>query len=165
MWLKNSKGKFAGSTLECGTYKIMKSKRFSFSKWTMKWFMRLNFGLFIVGAVLGIFILGTMNSKVTYAQVEVPVMIKDSSNSPILERIINCESGGNQFDKNGYVLRGKVNPEDWGLAQINVSIWGAKSKELGYDITTEAGNRAMAQWLLDNKGSGVWSSSAKCWNR
>lgn len=95
---------------------------------------------------------------------EVPYKLEDRSVPPILKKIAKCE-GVTQFDKKGNVVKGRVNKSDIGLLQINEKIWGAKAKELGYNIYTEEGNIAMGKWLLANYGSAKWYLSSACWNR
>ena len=73
-----------------------------------------------------------------------------------------CESRHRQFDADGTVLLGRVDPRDTGRWQINTYYWGDKAVELGYDIYTEAGNYAMAQHILQVQGESAWSASAPC---
>jgi hypothetical protein len=100
---------------------------------------------------------------------------------PILKRIMMAESGGNQFCTAELAkarafkgcFAGRVGlplmnnnvdgSTDWGLFQINDWHWGAKAKELGFDIMTEQGNRDMAQWIYENMGTGPWSASKAGW--
>jgi hypothetical protein len=90
---------------------------------------------------------------------------------PLLKRIASCESWGDpskeprQFLPNGSVLRGYPNPNDIGLAQINIPTWGAPAAELGFDLKTYEGNLAMAKWIFDRYGSAPWRYSQKCWGR
>ena len=81
-----------------------------------------------------------------------------------LASIAECESGGRQYNADGSVKRGRVNPNDTGLYQINKTVWGAKAKELGYDILTEEGNIKMANWIYDKYETKPWNASKKCWN-
>jgi len=86
--------------------------------------------------------------------------------SPVLDRIAQCESGGHQYAPSGQVLM-KPNTNgtiDVGKYQIN-SVWFKKATELGYNLTNEADNKAMAEWIYQNKGTGDWASSAHCWNK
>lgn len=96
---------------------------------------------------------------------EVPTLVEVQPSIPILDKIAKCESGGNQFDKNGKVIKGKVNKADSGKYQINTNIWGKKAKELGFDLNTLQGNEAMAKWIFFHKGSVPWVNSSKCWNK
>lgn len=76
---------------------------------------------------------------------------------------MRCESGLRQFDKNGNVLRGVVNPLDTGIAQINLKYHGARAEELGYDLFTEDGNIAFAKLLYKEQGTKPWHWSRHCW--
>ena len=73
-----------------------------------------------------------------------------------------CESTHRQFNDDGSVLHGRVDPRDTGRWQINTYYWGDKAIELGYDIDTEHGNYMMAQHILSVQGEGAWSASAPC---
>lgn len=100
---------------------------------------------------------------------------------PVLERIKNAESGGNQFcteelakskryedcyaGRVGMVLM-NVNTNgsiDWGICQINDFYWGVKARELGFDIMTLEGNEEMCDWLFANHGTEPWSASKANW--
>lgn len=146
--------------------------RFQVFKFRLKRFLRK------VGILVGVTVLvvtvfelgGVLNPTLSYQTVEA---IKEVETvSPVLQRIAGCESEGNskakgrQFDTNGQVLmRSNVNRSvDVGKYQIN-TVWFAKATELGYDITTEQGNEAMAMWIYKNRGTGDWYSSANCWKQ
>ena len=83
----------------------------------------------------------------------------------ILDEIAECESDGQQFNRDGSVLLGRKNPDDIGEHQINLFWWGDKAVELGFDIYTEEGNRAMAEWIIDHRGTQDWYLSAHCWDK
>jgi hypothetical protein len=93
------------------------------------------------------------------------IVVKDDTLPPVLQRIAQCESSGQQFARDGQVLRGKRNPQDTGLFQINAVVWAKQAEALGYDIRTRDGNESMARYIFDNYGSVPWQSSAKCWSR
>jgi hypothetical protein len=88
---------------------------------------------------------------------------------PLLKHIASCESWGDpnkeprEFNASGTVLRGYPNPNDVGLAQINVPTWGATAKSLGFDLYTYQGNLDMAEWIFDHYGSAPWKYSEGCW--
>lgn len=97
--------------------------------------------------------------------VEAQVIKEVSAKAPIMDKIAQCESGNSHIDrKTGQVLlRGNTNKTvDIGKYQIN-SVWHKKATELGYDITKEADNEAMAYWIFSNRGTGDWYASQKCW--
>jgi hypothetical protein len=93
------------------------------------------------------------------------VLVKEDTLPPVMQRIAQCESRGQHFTKDGQVVRGKRNPQDTGLFQINAVVWGKKAEELGYNIHTPEGNEQMARYIFENYGSAPWQSSAKCWGR
>ncbi len=88
----------------------------------------------------------------------------------LLKRITSCESWGDpnkeprEFKPDGTVLRGDPNPQDIGLAQINIPTWGTTAKKLDFDLYTYQGNLDMAKWLYDRFGSGPWKYSKQCWS-
>lgn len=92
---------------------------------------------------------------------------------PLLRRICSCESTGypnkepRHFEADGSVKRGKINPQDTGMCQINVdpeiTDWARISKELGFDVFTEDGNANMALWIYEKYGTQPWDWSAACW--
>jgi hypothetical protein len=155
------KRKFEGNQYTAvGRYKIVK---ISFWSKVKRFFKKVFIALVILLVIYGICLTyNALNPSVIYTKAEVikEVPIK----APILERIFKCESGGKHFDKNGQVLmRSNTNRTvDIGIAQIN-TVWFAKASELGLDLTKEEDNRAMAQWIYENRGTGDWSASKKCW--
>lgn len=78
---------------------------------------------------------------------------------PMLKKICTAESGWKQFKANGDVVRGKVNPSDIGICQINEYINNDEARRLGYDIYTEQGNKDFAVYLFNNRGVQPWESS------
>lgn len=127
----------------------------------------------VVAIIVGALLVGTgaifFSTSTVTASTET---IVQTPASPVLDRIADCESGnglantGTQFGKSGQVLM-KPNTNgtvDVGKYQIN-SVWFAQATKLGYDITTLQGNKAMAEWIYANKGTGDWSASAHCWNK
>ena len=84
---------------------------------------------------------------------------------PVLEAIATCESHNTQFNDDGTVYRGKVNPKDVGVMQINERFHLKRSKQLGYNIYTLEGNLAYAKELYQEQGVAPWSASAFCWGR
>ena len=93
------------------------------------------------------------------------VFVQDDTLPPVLQRIAQCESQGQHWTKDGKVKRGKRNPHDTGLFQINTVVWQKKAETLGYDLRTPEGNAQMARYLFAQYGSVPWQTSAACWNR
>ncbi len=85
--------------------------------------------------------------------------------TPILAEIAFCESTFRHLDKNGNVVRGKVDKGDTGVMQINERYHREDAKKLGYDIDTLEGNLQYAKWLYENQGTVPWNSSKPCWGQ
>ena len=81
------------------------------------------------------------------------------SDIPIMVEIARCESRFRQHDKNGKVLRGKVNTLDRGVMQINEYYHNDEADKLGYDLLTIEGNTAYARYLYEKYGVKPWKSS------
>lgn len=109
----------------------------------------------------------TFYPNVTYAVQEKVVTVESEKESPVLERIAKCESGGIHYDKRGQVLAvgNKDKTVDIGKYQINNYHWGAKATELGLDLYKEADNKKMAEWIYQNRGTVDWEASRSCWNK
>lgn len=87
-----------------------------------------------------------------------------ASEIQLLLKIAQCESGLRQFDEKGEVLRGKVNPSDIGVFQINEKYWLEQSQKLNFDIYSEEGNVKMAVWIFKKYGESPWLWSFQCWS-
>jgi hypothetical protein len=123
--------------------------------------------LLSVGALLGQ-VVPWRDTRRPVAQVEPPppvIVVQEDTLPPVLQRIAQCESWGQQWTHDGKVLRGKRNPQDVGLFQINAVVWAKKAEELGYDLHTREGNTQMARYIFAHYGSVPWQASAKCWSR
>ncbi len=105
-------------------------------------------------------------------QIEKPVKGPDTlenyvkkyfSETPILAEIARCESGYRHFEKGGQIIKGKVNPDDVGIMQINEYYHGKPAKALGHDFYTLEGNLEYAKWLYEEFGTSPWNASKPCW--
>lgn len=90
---------------------------------------------------------------------------KNFADTPILVEIAKCESEFRQFNKNGDLLRGRVDNADVGVMQINERYHLEDSKKLGFNIHTIEGNVAYAKYLYEKSGSRPWSASQPCWGK
>ncbi len=88
---------------------------------------------------------------------------KNFADTPILVEIARCESEFRQFDKNGQVVRGRVDRADVGVMQINERYHLDTAKGLGLDIYTIEGNTAYAKYLYTKSGLDSWNASKPCW--
>ena len=89
-----------------------------------------------------------------------------------LENISECESDGKQFYEDGTVVSNKnYNKDgvhwstDWGKHQINDYYHEEVALSMGYDIMTEEGNTAYAEYLFGIAGTSPWSASQHCWSK
>jgi len=91
--------------------------------------------------------------------------------APELKAICAAESTGDwnaepkQFNDDGSVLRGIVNPSDIGQCQINEPTWGKEAKRLGFDIYQSNGNRQMANYIYETRGNQDWKYSRAGWDK
>ena len=82
-----------------------------------------------------------------------------------LKRICKCESGGTHYDKNGDVLRGRVDPDDIGICQINLRYHQATAESLGLDVFKYQDNITYAWIEYRKNGTQPWVKSQFCWNK
>lgn len=84
---------------------------------------------------------------------------------PALVPICTCESGLQHYDtKTGQVLKGKENPLDTGICQINLKYHGEQAEKLGLNLFEEEGNINYANWLYSKEGTEPWKYSRSCWS-
>lgn len=99
------------------------------------------------------------------------MVAQEFGTSSVMYRIAACESTGSvsgtprHFDSDGSVLRGKINPRDVGVFQINETYHEADAKAAGIDIHTVAGNIAWARVLYERNGTRDWNWSKHCWGQ
>ncbi len=86
-------------------------------------------------------------------------------NTPILAEIAKCESQFRHIGDSGNIIRGKVNPGDIGVMQINEDYHSDEAQKLGLDLTTLQGNMAYAKHLYEKEGTAPWQSSSGCWDK
>ena len=82
----------------------------------------------------------------------------------ILKKIRWCESKNQQFNPDGSVHRGVINPQDVGWFQVKEYYHLEASKKLGIDIYTKEGNLTYALRLYAQNGTRDWNWSKWCWN-
>lgn len=89
---------------------------------------------------------------------------------PELVSICSCESRQGKYgtpthyEADGVtVLRGRENPDDVGICQVNLYYHEAEAKSMGLDLFKEADNITFANWLYEREGSTPWNWSRSCW--
>lgn len=84
----------------------------------------------------------------------------------ILSAIIEAESQWRQFTDDGVtVLRGRINPKDVGLCQINEKYHLEESRKHEEDIYTAEGNLDYCVRLYKEKGTSPWDWSKDNWQK
>ncbi len=86
------------------------------------------------------------------------------ADDPILVEVARCESSFRHYDKNGKVVKGRIDNADIGVMQINERYHAQTAEKLGLDIHTITGNVAYAKYLFEKEGTKPWSASEKCWS-
>ena len=84
--------------------------------------------------------------------------------TPILIEIAKCESTFRHLNKNGRIIRGKVNSSDIGVMQINEYYHSKEAEKLGIDLYSLEGNMEYAMYLYEKEGTRPWISSSPCWS-
>ena len=87
------------------------------------------------------------------------------SDIPVMIQIARCESTFRHTLADGTVLKGRVDPADTGVMQINARYHGEKAEELGLDLKDLYGNMAYARDLYERQGTKPWNASAPCWSK
>ena len=110
---------------------------------------------------------------------QIVVEVKEPSNIEMIEvlaekygvdsnlalHISQCESELRQYNENGTVLRGRENPQDVGLFQINEFYHLQDSQKLGFNIYTAKGNIEYAMYIMERDGTRHWTYSKPCWGK
>lgn len=141
--------------------------RWQVIKWkTARFLRKVMIMAFIAGSIWGAFKLGVISTTPEYVKADtIEVPIKAS----VMERIAQCESKKHQFLENGKLninTNSKDGSHDVGYYQINDKIWAIKAMEMGYNLTTEEGNRGFAEkYLYPTLGTEPWVWTKSCWNK
>jgi hypothetical protein len=80
-------------------------------------------------------------------------------------QIARCESTFRHTLADGTVLKGKVDPADTGVMQINKRYHGSTAEDLGLDLNDLYGNLSYARNLYERQGTRPWSASSPCWSQ
>ncbi len=87
------------------------------------------------------------------------------SDIPVMIQIARCESTFRHTLSDGSVLKGKVDPADTGVMQINTRFHAKDAAKLGLDLTDINDNMAYARDLYERQGTKPWNASSACWGR
>lgn len=84
---------------------------------------------------------------------------------PVMIQIARCESEFRHTLADGSVLKGRVDPSDTGVMQINKRYHADKATSLKLNLDDLYHNMAYARFLYETQGTQPWSASASCWNK
>lgn len=163
------------------TQRDAKTQRFTSLRTKIKrlWYLTkvtvLMLAMLSIAAVIGYALHGNTITTTNTTVIAAPVKIS----FPILDRIAAAESHKSQtctaqlvalkmchsYEIGGVLRRVNSNGTyDTGYYQIN-STHIADALALGYNIDTQEGNTAYAQYLFEHQGSEPWSASKAEWNK
>lgn len=84
---------------------------------------------------------------------------------PVLAEVARCESTFRHTLADGTILKGKVDPADTGVMQINKRYHEVTAKKLGFDLNNIFDNMAYARYLYEKQGTQPWNASSPCWGQ
>ena len=84
---------------------------------------------------------------------------------PVMVQVARCESTFRHTLPDGSVLKGRVDPADTGVMQINKRYHSDAAIKLGLDLNDIYDNMAYARHLYEEQGTQPWSASSPCWGR
>lgn len=84
---------------------------------------------------------------------------------PELIAIARCESSFRHTLRDGTIIRGRKNPSDVGVMQINLDVHGKRLRKLKLDPLKLHDNVRYARILFQEKGTQPWRASQRCWGQ
>lgn len=84
---------------------------------------------------------------------------------PVMIQIARCESTFRHTLSDGSILKGKVDPADTGVMQINKRYHGDKAASMNLNLDDIYHNMAYARYLYETQGTRPWSASSSCWGQ
>lgn len=82
---------------------------------------------------------------------------------PIMAEIARCESTFRHKLEDGSILRGRVDPADTGVMQINKRYHQAAADAMELNLEDLYENMAYARFLYEKQGTQPWNASLPCW--
>jgi len=83
---------------------------------------------------------------------------------PIMAEVARCESSfAHTNPLTGTVTRGRVNPLDVGVMQINLHYHNRTASNMGLELTKFEDNLQYARYLYEREGTQPWNASRACW--
>jgi len=82
---------------------------------------------------------------------------------PIMIEVARCESTFRHTLADGSILKGKVDPRDTGVMQINKYYHESTATKMQLNLDDIYHNMAYARYLYETQGTQPWSASMPCW--
>ncbi|MCB9815690.1 hypothetical protein H6785_03890 [Candidatus Nomurabacteria bacterium] len=82
---------------------------------------------------------------------------------PIMAEVARCESTFKHRLADGSILKGRVDPADTGVMQINKRYHEKTANAMELDLDDIYQNMEYARYLYDTQGTQPWSASMPCW--
>jgi hypothetical protein len=84
---------------------------------------------------------------------------------PVMIQIARCESTFRHTLEDGSVLKGRVDPADTGVMQINKRYHEKTATTMNLDLNDIQENMKYARFLYETQGTQPWSASSPCWGQ
>jgi hypothetical protein len=84
---------------------------------------------------------------------------------PVMIQVAKCESHFRHELSDGSILKGRVDPADTGVMQINKRYHESTAIKLGLNLENIEDNMAYARYLYETQGTKPWNASAPCWSK
>lgn len=82
---------------------------------------------------------------------------------PVMIEVARCESEFRHELRDGSVLKGRIDPADTGVMQINKRFHQATATKMELNIDVINDNLAYARHLYETQGTRPWNASMPCW--
>lgn len=82
---------------------------------------------------------------------------------PVMIQIARCESTFQHKLADGSTIKGRVDPADTGVMQINKRYHQKAAATMGLNLEDIYHNMAYARFLYERQGTQPWNASAPCW--
>ncbi len=84
---------------------------------------------------------------------------------PVMIEVARCESAFRHQLEDGSILKGRVDPADTGVMQINKRYHQSTADAMNLNLEDIYHNMAYARHLYETQGIQPWSASAPCWSK
>ena len=133
-------------------------KRATVILWSILIFTIIN----LAGSAYQEFARGGLSKEAYEAKMEMEAPLR---REVILRAICMAESNCQQFNNDGSVKHGEIDPDDTGMFQINKRVHADLIAETGLDPEKEADNIRLANIIYGRDGAAAWNASRDRWEK